>query len=71
MKRLSRQNNRHMHSSKGNSVISRKNASRPLLLRSMRLRNRNMEVRKGEACDDDGAPDVPMEPNFGGSGAGW
>ena len=65
---LSRRNNRSMHSLKGNSVISRKNASRPLLLPFHTPPQSEHGGEEREASDDDGSPDVPMEPNSGGAG---
>ena len=49
-------------------MISRTKASRPLLLRFKRLRSR-IVGEEGEACDEEGVPDVPMEHTSSGSGA--
>ena len=66
---LSRRNSRSMHSSKGNSVISRTDKGfTPTPSPAQTPPQSDHGGEEGEACAEEGAPDVPMEPTSSGSG---
>ena len=68
MRMLSRRNSRSMHSSRWNSVISRTKTSRPPPSPFHTPPQSEHGGEEREACDEEGAPDVPMEPTSSGSG---